>query len=56
MKSYLLILLLFAIPASVDLAIIRREGWKDRLIYGIKVFLYMTVGSIAFGWFMYVLR
>ncbi len=56
MRSYLLILLLFAIPASIDLAIIRKEGFKERAKYALKVFLYMTVGSIAFGWLMYFLR
>ncbi len=56
MRSYLLILLLFAIPASVDLAIIRREGKRERMIYGLKSFLWMVVGSIVFGWVMYILR
>jgi len=56
MKSYLLILLLFSIPASVDLALIRREGKKERIIYGLKSFLWMVVGSIIFGWFMYILK
>ncbi len=56
MKSYLLILLLFSIPASVDLAIIRKEGKRERLIYGVKSFLWMVVASILFGWFMYILR
>ncbi len=56
MKSYLLVLLLFSVPASLDLAVIRKEGKRERLIYGIKSFLWMVVGSILFGWVMYILR
>ncbi len=56
MKSYLLVLLLFSIPASLDLAIIRKESKRERLIYALKTFLWMVVGSIAFGWIMYITR
>jgi len=56
MNSYLLILLLFSIPASVDLAIIRKDDKKERIKYGIKSFLWMVVGSILFGWLMYLLK
>ena len=56
MKSYLLVLLLFSIPASIDLAIIRKEGSRPRLIYALKSFLWMVAGSIIFGWLMYLLK
>jgi len=56
MRSYILILLLFSVPASVDLALIRRDKKRDRMKYGIKSFLWMVVASILFGWLMYILK
>lgn len=45
---------LYALLASVVLALIRRNDLKSRIKYGISLFLIMVLGAIAFGWFMFL--
>ncbi len=52
-RSHLLSMIIYAFFVSVVLALIRREGRKDQLKYGLSLFLIMVAGALAFGWFMY---
>jgi hypothetical protein len=52
-RSHLLSMIIYAFFVSVVLALIRREGRKAQLKYGLSLFLIMVAGALAFGWFMY---
>jgi glucan phosphoethanolaminetransferase (alkaline phosphatase superfamily) len=54
LRSHLLSMALYALLASVVLALIRRNDLKSRIKYGISLFLIMVLGAIAFGWFMFL--
>jgi hypothetical protein len=45
-------MIVYAFFTSLVLSIIRKEG-KERIKYGITLFLIMVLGSIAFAWLMY---
>lgn len=45
---------LYALLASMVLALIRRNDLKDRVKYGVSLFLIMVLGAVAFGWFMFL--
>ena len=45
---------IYALLASVVLALIRKNDLKGRIKYGISLFLIMVLGAIAFGWFMFL--
>jgi hypothetical protein len=47
-------MILYAFFVSVVLALIRREGRKAQIKYGLSLFLIMVAGALAFGWFMYL--
>ena len=53
-ESHLLSMIVYAFFVSLVMAIIRRSERKDRFKYGLTLFLIMTAGAIAFGWFMYL--
>jgi hypothetical protein len=53
-RSHLVSMVIYAALVSVVLALIRKEGVKARLRYGLSLFLIMVVGAVAFGWFMYL--
>ncbi|MBN2199623.1 MAG: hypothetical protein JW747_07215 [Candidatus Aminicenantes bacterium] len=53
-QSHFLSMALYALLASVVLALIRRTDTKSRVRYGLILFLIMVVGAVAFGWFMYL--
>jgi hypothetical protein len=53
LKSHLISMIIYAFFVSIVLSLIRREGKKARLKYGLSLFLIMVVGALAFGWFMY---
>ncbi|MCI4444729.1 MAG: hypothetical protein JHC32_01740 [Candidatus Aminicenantes bacterium] len=54
LQSHLLSMSTYAFLVSVVLSLIRRPDFKSRLKYGITLFLIMILGSLAFGWFMYL--
>lgn len=54
LKSHLLSMVIYALLASVVLALIRRNDGKSRIRYGLTLFLIMVLGAVAFGWFMYL--
>jgi len=47
-------MIIYSIFVCTVLALIRREDKKERLKYGLFLFLIMVLGAIAFGWFMYL--
>ncbi len=54
LKSHLFSMIVYAFFVSVVLALLRRNDRKSRLRYGLSLFLFMVVGALAFGWFMYL--
>ncbi|MCJ7581638.1 MAG: hypothetical protein MUP98_14020 [Candidatus Aminicenantes bacterium] len=47
-------LVIYSAFVSSVLALIRRNEKKKQIRYGLSLFLIMVVGSLAFGWFMYL--
>jgi len=54
LQSHLLSMILYAFFVSLVMALLRREGKKARIRYGVTLFLIMVAGALAFGWFMYL--
>jgi len=54
LTSHLLSMILYALFAAIVLAFIRRDTRKARLKYGLFLFGVMVVGSLLFGWFMFL--
>jgi len=53
-ESHLFSMVLYAVFVAVVLALLRREGKKARIRYGIFLFLIMIGGAFVFGWIMYL--
>jgi hypothetical protein len=53
-ESLLLSMVVYAFFVALVLALIRRGDTKARLKYGLALFAVMTVGAVAFGWFMFL--
>lgn len=45
---------IYALLVSIVLPLIRRKSTKDRVRYGLFLFAVMVIGSLLFGWFMYL--
>ncbi|HPW17102.1 MAG TPA: hypothetical protein PLP83_01840 [Candidatus Aminicenantes bacterium] len=54
LESHLLSMAVYASFVALVLALVRRDGVKARLRYGLLLFAVMTVGALAFGWFMFL--
>lgn len=54
LENHLFSLCLYAALTSLVMAVIRRNTTKERLRYGVTLFLIMTAGAVAFGWFMFL--
>jgi hypothetical protein len=54
LQSHLFTMILYAFFVSLVMSLMRREGKKARIKYGVTLFLIMTAGALAFGWFMYL--
>ena len=53
-KSLILSMVIYSAFVSSVLAIIRRSGTKERVRYGLTLFVIMVVGALVFGWFMHL--
>lgn len=53
-KSHLLSMIIYSLLVSVVLALLRREEKRERIKYGLFLFLLMVAGAVLFGWFMYL--
>jgi heme A synthase len=53
-KSHIISMILYSAFVCIVLALIRRQGRKEQIKYGIFLFLIMVVGALLFGWFMYL--
>jgi hypothetical protein len=53
-ESHLFSMVVYSVFVSLVMALIRRTEKKDRIRYGVTLFLIMTVGALAFGWFMFL--
>ena len=47
-------MIIYSVFVSLVMALIRRSEKKERVRYGVTLFLIMTVGALAFGWFMFL--
>ena len=54
LESHLLSMVVYAFFVALVLALVRRPDLKSRLRYGLILFLAMTAGALAFGWFMFL--
>jgi hypothetical protein len=54
LQSHLFTMVLYAFFVALVMSLLRREGEKARIKYGLTLFLIMVAGAIAFGWFMYL--
>ena len=54
LESHLLSMVLYSFFVSLVMALIRRTEKKDRVRYGVVLFLVMVAGALAFGWFMFL--
>ncbi len=54
LESHLFSMVIYAFFVSLVMALLRREGRKARIRYGLILFLTMVAGALAFGWFMYL--
>ncbi len=54
LESHLFSMVLYAVFVSLVMSLLRREGRKARIRYGLTLFLIMVAGALAFGWFMYL--
>jgi hypothetical protein len=52
-ESHLFSMVVYSVFVSLVMALIRRTEKKDRIRYGVTLFVIMTVGALAFGWFMF---
>lgn len=54
MKSHLFSMVLYAVFVCIVLALIRRDDRKSQVKYAVSLFAIMVLGSLLFGWFMYL--
>jgi predicted branched-subunit amino acid permease len=54
LESHLLSMVIYSFFVSLVMALIRRTEKKDRVRYGVVLFLVMVGGALAFGWFMFL--
>jgi hypothetical protein len=54
LQSHLFTMVLYAFFVTLVMSLLRRDGKKARIKYGLTLFLIMVAGAIAFGWFMYL--
>lgn len=54
LQSHLFTMVLYAFFVTLVMSLLRRDGKKARIRYGLTLFLIMVAGAIAFGWFMYL--
>ena len=54
LESHLLSMVLYAFFVALVMSLLRREGRKAQVRYGLTLFLIMVAGALAFGWFMYL--
>jgi hypothetical protein len=53
-QSHLFSMIVYSFFVSLVMAFLRRTEKKDRIRYGVLVFLIMVAGALAFGWFMFL--
>jgi hypothetical protein len=54
LQSHLFTMVFYAFFVALVMSLLRRDGKKARIKYGLTLFLVMVAGAIAFGWFMYL--
>ena len=54
LQSHLFTMVLYAFFVALVMSLLRRDGKKARIKYGLTLFLLMVAGALAFGWFMYL--
>jgi len=54
LKSHLFSMIIYAFFVCVVLALIRRKERKTQIKYALTLFLFMVLGALLFGWFMFL--
>lgn len=54
--SHLMAVVLFSLFSSIVFGITLREGVREQLRYGLIAFAWFVGGTIAGGWFLYLLN
>lgn len=54
LQSHLFTMVLYAFFVALVMSLLRRDGKKAQIKYGLTLFLIMVAGALAFGWFMYL--
>jgi hypothetical protein len=54
LQSHLFTMVLYAFFVALVMSLLRRDGKKPRIQYGLTLFFIMVAGALAFGWFMYL--
>ncbi len=54
LECHLLSMIVYSVFVSLVMALIRRTEKKERIRYGVTLFLVMVAGALAFGWFMFL--
>jgi hypothetical protein len=54
LRSHFVSMIVYAALVALVLALLRRNEKRDRVRYGLFMFLVMAVGAIAFGWLMFL--
>lgn len=53
-KSLLVSMIIYAVFVCIVLALIRRNERKAQIKYALSLFIFMILGALVFGWFMYL--
>lgn len=51
-QSHFLSMAVYAVLTALVMAVIRRRTLKERIRYGLTLFIIMVGGALLFGWFM----
>lgn len=54
LKSHFLSMIIYAFFVCIVLALIKREERRVQIKYALTLFLFMVLGALIFGWFMYL--
>lgn len=54
-RSHLISMIILSLVISVMLSLVKYDTKREILRYGMKLFIYMTLGTILFSWVMHLL-
>lgn len=54
LKSHFLSMVIYAFLVCIVLSLLKREERRAQIKYALSLFLFMVLGALVFGWFMYL--